>query len=357
MGYPELSRYYFPPEDVHKELATLLITYLLFDMFNGISKPSIERLLSSSTHSKLEGTKPLFVYTCHHWDQHVLRAKECDGISEILMTLLEKRYELLKSLEQVLWQDYLGTTADGINGHARLLRFAISVGSLWLVKRVIRHSPDLIDCEIGNHETPLILATWKGHLDIINLLLDCGANVNAATDLHTPLILSAEGDREDILEHLLKRGADVNGQSVQTHQTALHIAAIFGLTNHAAILLRHKANFHARNHWGGTPLHYAVLQRNLEIVQLLVDTGSDPTLKNDDGRTPLHFALNCNLPKDHLFSRLNTSQRREELARRSVEILLSHGVHLCDIGPVSRKMVQWASSEPWYSDLILEDDG
>ena len=40
-----------------------------------------------------------------------------------------------------------------------------------------------------------------------------------------------------------------------------------------------------------------------------------------------------------------------------IRILLSRHAGLSDIGPVSRKMVEWASSEPWYSDLILTDDG
>ena len=90
---------------------------------------------------------------------------------------------------------------------------------------------------------------------------------------------------------------------------------------------------------------------HLEVVQLLVDAGSDPTLKNDKGETPFHYALYC-----HQYYR---SAEREENAKRLMEALLAKGARLANIGSVTRQKVQWASSEPWYSDLILtdEDDG
>ena len=330
------------------------MTYLLFDVFNGISKSSIEALLSPSKDSKLDGAKPLFDYTCRYWYQHVLHATECDDIYEILMILFEKRYQLLKSLEDVLWLEYPILTDDEIEGHARLLRFAVAIGSPWIVKRVIHHSPNLINSEFGYWETPLILAAEKGHLDIVELLLECGANVNKAIYEDTPLTASIKRNYEDVFELLLKRGADVDGYILIDRWTALHWAAYFGRTNLTSILLRHNANLNTCDHWGKTPLHIAVSERNLETMQLLVDAGSDPTLKDDDGKTPLHLALDCNLPEDPDLP-LDSSQRIQ-LAKQSVEILLSRHARLSDIGPVSRKMVEWASSEPWYSDMILTDD-
>ena len=98
-------------------------------------------------------------------------------------------------------------------------------------------------------------------------------------------------------------------------------------------------------------MHNAVSKGNLEIVQLLVDSGSVPTLKNEDGETPFHYALYCyryNLSPD--------TSMREENAKRLVKALLAKEAQLSDIGSVSREKVQWASSEPWYSDLILPDE-
>ena len=46
-----------------------------------------------------------------------------------------------------------------------------------------------------------------------------------------------------------------------------------------------RANFR-----GCTPLHYAVLADDREVVRLLLDAGADPLRSNDYGRTPLDYA-------------------------------------------------------------------
>ena len=46
-----------------------------------------------------------------------------------------------------------------------------------------------------------------------------------------------------------------------------------------------RANFR-----GCTPLHYAVLADDRDIVRLLLDSGADPLRPNDYGRTPLDYA-------------------------------------------------------------------
>ena len=78
-----------------------------------------------------------------------LPAEERDDIYELLMVLFEKRYELLKSVQEVVGWEYPRITADVAQVPARLLRFGVVVGVPWIVTRVIRHSPDLIDSNIG----------------------------------------------------------------------------------------------------------------------------------------------------------------------------------------------------------------
>lgn len=49
--------------------------------------------------------------------------------------------------------------------------------------------------------------------------------------------------------------------------------------------LNNKATF-----LGFTPLHYAVLVDNKDIVKLLIKHGANPTLQNDLGHTPIMYA-------------------------------------------------------------------
>jgi len=49
--------------------------------------------------------------------------------------------------------------------------------------------------------------------------------------------------------------------------------------------------------WAGrTPLHVAVLNKNIEIVDLLLKNGADTNVVDDDGNTPLHLAIFTDFP-------------------------------------------------------------
>ena len=97
----------------------------------------------------------------------------------------------------------------------------------------------------------------NGRLDIINVLLDCGADISVASASTTSLILSVIHDHEDICNFLLKRGAYVNGSSQSSPSTPLLVALSWGRTTYVPILLSHGADPNARNTHGDTPLHYA----------------------------------------------------------------------------------------------------
>ena len=277
----------------------------------------------------------LFGYICSHWHGHVMLAREHNDLYRLLETLFEKRYDMFKRLREVLWWEYSRIIRSGVEGPARVLLFAVVSGVSWIVERTINHCPSLINSTFGSGDSPLILTVENGNLDIINFLLDSGADPNLATDSYTPLVASVRATRNDILDILLQRGADVNGQTLVSHWTALHAAASHEYTNHVAALLHHGADPNAVDRWGRTPLHVAISSSDLETTQLLITSGGDPTLRDDDSETPLHWAL-------------------EKQSKPLVEALLAGKASLSDIGTVSRLQAEWAASEPWYPELLLD---
>ena len=106
----------------------------------------------------------------------------------------------------------------------------------------------------------------------------------------SPLMMAAiKGDVEAV-KALIARDADVN----KTGWTPLHYAASAGSPQHAVIislLLENHAYIDAASLNGTTPLMMAAQYGSTEALQLLLDEGADPTLKNQLGLTAADFAL------------------------------------------------------------------
>ena len=106
----------------------------------------------------------------------------------------------------------------------------------------------------------------------------------------SPLMMAALKGNVDAVKELLARDADVN----KTGWAPLHYAASAGSSQHTQIislLLERHAYIDAASPNGTTPLMMAAHYGSTEAVQLLLDEGADPTLKNQLGLTATDFAL------------------------------------------------------------------
>ena len=117
----------------------------------------------------------------------------------------------------------------------------------------------------------------------------------------TPLHLAAAGNRSEIVQILLNAGADPNAAQNHRRSTPLHYAAD-GFTaspawdeenqvNTIRVLLDCGADIHAQDKNGATPLHRAVRTRCAAAVKFLLQAGADPKKPNKTGNTPFHLAV------------------------------------------------------------------
>lgn len=123
------------------------------------------------------------------------------------------------------------------------------------------------------------------------LLASRRVNVDArnAQD-ESPLMMAAIKGNVEAVKALIARDADVN----KTGWTPLHYAASAGSPQHAviiALLLENHAYIDAASPNGTTPLMMAAHYGSAGAVQLLLEEGADPTLKNQLGLTAADFAL------------------------------------------------------------------
>lgn len=62
---------------------------------------------------------------------------------------------------------------------------------------------------------------------------------------------------------------------------------IFQHVDVAALLIKYNACVNATDKWAFTPLHEAAQKGRTQLCALLLAHGADPTLKNQEGQTPL----------------------------------------------------------------------
>ena len=83
---------------------------------------------------------------------------------------------------------------------------AAKSGEAETVKVLLREDPDLIHVEDRDGSTPLHCAAWKGHVEIVALLLDAGAEIDAHNNNGhwgtTALHAASHGSRKAVAELL-----------------------------------------------------------------------------------------------------------------------------------------------------------
>jgi ankyrin repeat protein len=141
----------------------------------------------------------------------------------------------------------------------------------------------------GYGGTPLHLATVTGQKEVIELLVEEGADINAKAGDEsggTPLHWVAGMGRTDFAGVLLEAGAEVNARD-NYQGTPLHAAAAFGQTEAARMLIEKGADVDVKNNDGSTALYVAAFLCHTETVKLLLENGADVNTRNVRGETPL----------------------------------------------------------------------
>ena len=130
------------------------------------------------------------------------------------------------------------------------------------------------DGVLGAGTTPLIRAAKAADVPVIKLLLEKGANATAATRNGVTAVMMAanvsareedmtgrnktEKDIIEAIKLLVAAGASVNGAETSNGRSALHGAAMWGLTDVVKFLVESGANLNAADRRGFTPLDHAL---------------------------------------------------------------------------------------------------
>ena len=208
-----------------------------------------------------------------------------------------------------------------------------------IVKYLLSKKADL-EAKGGHFErTPLGMAAHFGRTEIVNILCEAGARINAPdadgeTPLHlaattgktetgrelidkwhanidavdnenwSPLMTAAAENHPSFIQMLLECGARINIVTSSEGHSALHIAAEFNRRNVIETILNFvrdrdtgmgevKAEerlMNMVNKRDETPLHVACSHGSFLAVQILVERGANLSMKNDKAETPMTIA-------------------------------------------------------------------
>jgi len=172
---------------------------------------------------------------------------------------------------------------------------AVRTQSADAIAKLIAADGDAAKARDAAGSTLLHHAVGFGSVETVELLLDAGADVNAANRRRSMPLHWAMHDEAKV-RLLLSRGAAVNPKQVEG-RTPLYIAASVG--NGASIvklLLEKGANPSLATATGMTPMMAAAVRGDVEVLKLLADKGADVNTKNGAGETALMFAATNGSP-------------------------------------------------------------
>uniref|UniRef100_A0A674E0U9 Ankyrin repeat domain 6b n=1 Tax=Salmo trutta TaxID=8032 RepID=A0A674E0U9_SALTR len=142
--------------------------------------------------------------------------------------------------------------------------------------------------------SPLHLASYKGHIEVLRILLKAGCDLDIQDDgEQTALHRAAVVGNSDVISALIQEGCALDRQD-KDGNTALHEVSWHGFSQSVKLLVKAGANVHAKNKAGNTALHLACQNGHAQSSKVLLLGGSRPDSKNHVGDTCLHVAARYN---------------------------------------------------------------
>ena len=253
-----------------RSLPEILQSYLLFDTLLGKNKsPNMSNYVSNLFSLTLQGDK------------------------EMVKNLIRNRLDLTPGLRlKSVVRNYIGKHLKQVHPNSDL---SDTVKNLQILPKVLQSYLLFQDFDVNAKNakgmTPLMVAAEKGHVELIEELIQAGAKVNCFNLLtgDTSLIYASEASQTACVSKLLEFRANINMQG-KNGDTALISAVRNGYEECSQALIDSGVNLNIQNNNGNTALIAAVHRFQFRCAVQLIKAGVDINLMDNHGNTAIVLA-------------------------------------------------------------------
>ena len=210
--------------------------------------------------------------------------RELGGATPLLLAIYLNRLEIVQCLVR------RGADVKLRDSYETPLTAAVQVGNLEMVEFLIDNGADPNDCDIRG-TPPLIKAIKENKLAIVDLFFKKQiGDVVVDSERNTPLVAAIRNNSSlDVIRCLLGHNVIVN--FTKNEKTPLAWASLTGNVEVLQLLLSNKADINLVDRDGNTPLATAVQYKQSEAAKFLTNNKANVCKEGEKGKSPLFWAV------------------------------------------------------------------